>query len=103
MANKVAFYEHVAASQTDQVGGVTGGIGDVLEKLIIIPETTAAGTCQIQDGSGTAVDVFVSGTLADLTPIVLDFGPNMVSRAGAWSITTGANVHAIAIGKFSLS
>lgn len=92
-------YELIAASQTDQALGATGIKGDILERLIIVPETTGAGTVAIQDGDGTAINVFVAGTLADLSPIVIDFG--MPSIVGAWSVTTGANVHVIAIGQFS--
>jgi hypothetical protein len=91
-------YELVAASATDQVAGPVGGRGDVLERLIIVPETTAAGTVAIQDGDGTAINVFVTGTLADLSTIVIPIGAR--SRVGAWSITTGANVHVIAVGSF---
>ena len=98
MSVDATMYELVAASQTDQVCGPTGGTGDLLERLIIVPETTAAGTVAIQDGSDTAINVLVTGTLADLTPIVVEIGAR--SAAGAWSITTGANVHAIAVGRF---
>lgn len=91
-------YETVAAGQTAQALGVTGITGDILECLIIVPETTAAGTVALLDGT-TSMNVFVTGTLSDLHPIVLPFG--MKSRTGKWSVTTGANVHVIAIGQFS--
>lgn len=94
-------YELVAASQTDQALGATGKAGDVLERLVIVPETTGAETVAIQDGDGTAINVFVAGTLSDLHPIIIDFGRGIRSTAGAWQITTGANVHVIAIGEFS--
>lgn len=95
-------YELVAADQTAQALGATGKLGDVIETLIIVPETTGAGTCAIKDGSDTAINVLVAGTLADLTPIVINFGPEGVrSLQGAWQVTTGANVHIIAIGLFS--
>lgn len=96
IANK---YELVAASQTDQALGATGKAGDILERLIIVPETTGAGTVAIQDGDATAINVLVTGTLSNLTPIVIEF--NMKSTVGAWSVTTGANVHVIAVGQFS--
>lgn len=95
IANK---YETVAASQTDQALGATGARGDVLERLIIIPATTAAGNISIKDGS-TSISVFVTGTLSNLTPITIVF--NMKSVSGAWSVTTGANVSVIAVGQFS--
>lgn len=91
-------YELVAAGQTTQALGPTGGVGDILEKVIIIPETTAAGTVSIKDGSDTAINVFVTGTLEDLKPLVVHLGAR--SRVGAWQITTGTNVHVIAVGRF---
>ncbi len=91
-------YETVAAGQTAQVLGATGAQGDYLERLIIIPETTAAGTVALLDGS-TSVDVFITGTLADLTPITLEL--NSHSETGAWKVTTGANVHVWAVGAFT--
>ena len=91
-------YELIAASQTDQVCGPTGGVGDLLERLIIVPETTGAGTVAIQDGADTAINVFVTGTLSDLHPIIIPLG--MRSATGSWQITTGANVHVIAVGRF---
>lgn len=91
-------YELVAASQTDQVLGPVGGKGDILERCIIVPETTAAGTVAIQDGTDTAINIFVSGTLSDLSTIVVPIGAR--SSNGAWQITTGTNVHVVCIGRF---
>ena len=96
-------YELVAASASAQVIGgqsATGAvsIGDVLQRVIIVPETTGAGTVAIKDGSDTAINIFVAGTLPSLTPIVVDVG--LRSRVGSWQITTGANVHVIAVGRF---
>lgn len=91
-------YETVAASQTDQVLGPTGGAGDLLERLIIVPATTGAGTVQIQDGAGTEITVFTTGTLSDLHTIVIPIGAR--STGGAWKVTTGANVSVIAVGAF---
>lgn len=92
-------YETVAASQTDQALGATGATGDYLSGLLIVPATTGAGTVSIKDGAGSSINVFVTGTLADLTPIWLPLG--MRSAAGAWSVTTGANVSVIAVGSFT--
>lgn len=96
----VGGYETVAASQTDQVLGGAGATGDYLQTLLIVPTTTAAGSVSIKDGSGSAITVFTGGgTLVDLKPIILPLG--MRSAAGAWSVTTGANVSAIGIGTFT--
>src|SRR5688572_736482 len=50
--------ETVAASQTDQVLGATGGAGDYLTGLLIVPATTSPGAVSIKDGGGSAVTVF---------------------------------------------
>jgi len=94
-------YETVAASQTAQALGATGAAGDVLNGLIIIPATTSPGAVQIKDGGGTAITVFAGGasSVADLKPFFLPL--RIVSAAGAWQVTTGANVSAIGIGKFT--
>ncbi len=91
-------YELVSAGASDQALGPVGGAGDILERLIIVPETTGAGTVSIKDGTGSAMNVFVAGTLSDLHPIVLPLG--MRSKIGAWKVTTGSNVHVISIGRF---
>lgn len=92
-------YELVAKSQSDQVLGPTGAAGDLLHGLLIVPETTAAGTVAIKDGGGSAINVFVTGTLADLKPHWLPLGIRSVD--GAWKVTTGDNVHVIAVGSFT--
>lgn len=92
-------YEPVAASQTDQAMGATGALGDYLKRVVIVPATTAAGTVSIKDGSGSAINIFVSCTLADLRPIVVDL--EMRSSSGGWKITTGLNVSAIGVGRFT--
>lgn len=95
-------YELVAASQSDQILGTTGGVGDTLSHLIIVPETTAAGTVAIKDGNGSAINVLVAGTLADLTPIYVPIqAACTATTTPGWKITTGANVHVLAFGSFS--
>lgn len=91
-------YEAIAASQTDQVLGATGATGDFLSHIVIQPATTGAGTVTVKDGT-TAIFTFTSGTLADLSPIIVPF--NLASASGAWKITTGANVAVLAIGDFT--
>lgn len=101
--NAVPGYETVAAGQTDQVLGGAGAIGDYLERVIIVPGVAAAGVVSIKDGSGSAISLFAGGgttALPDLMPVVVELG--MRSNAGAWSVTTGANVTVIAVGNFTL-
>lgn len=94
-------YETVAASQTDQVLGVTGAAGDFLHKVIIVPATTSPGAISIKDGSGSSITIFAGGasSVADLKPIPVEF--NIRSTNGAWKLTTGANVSALGIGRFT--
>lgn len=93
-------YETVAASQSNHVLGNTGAVGDVISGVLIVPGTTGAGTVSLKDGSGTAFNIFVAGTLTDLKPIFIPF-PDVRSVLGAWQLTTGANVTAVAFGIFT--
>ncbi len=92
-------YETVAAAATDQALGASGAAGDWLRGLLIVPATTGAGTVSIKDGAGSGINVFVSGTLADLTPIWIPLW--IKSTSGAWKVTTGSNVSVIAVGNFT--
>lgn len=94
-------YETVAAGQTAQALGPTGAKGDILQRLIIIPGTTSPGAVAIKDGSNNAVTVYTGGSSAidQLNPVVLEIGAR--SAVGAWQVTTGSNVTAIAIGRFT--
>jgi len=100
-------YETVAASQTDQVLGPNGHSGDRIARLHIVPATTSPGAVSIKDGSGSAITVFTGGaaSVADLTPITVDFGPDGIrashSANTGWKVTTGANVSLIATGSYT--
>ena len=94
-------YEVVAKSQTGQVLGLVGAAGDYIERVVIVPETVAAGIVSLLDGS-TSNNLYVGGAttaLTELKPITVELG--MYSQNGAWSITTGDNVHVYAIGRFT--
>lgn len=96
------YYETVAAGQTDQVLGATGGAGDELHRLTIIPAAADCGAVSIKDGAGSAISLFAGGgttNLADLRPFTVEVG--MRSRGGGWKVTTGANVSVIAVGEFT--
>lgn len=94
-------YETVAASQTNQALGAAGAIGDFLQGLLIIPGTTSPGAVSIKDGSGSVITVFTGGasSVSNLVPFFVVIGAKSV--AGAWSVTTGANVSAIGLGDFT--
>lgn len=94
-------YETVAASQTAQALGATGNAGDYLMGLVIIPATTSPGAVSIKDGSGAAITVFAGGASSVSTLIPFTVPLNVVSNNGAWQITTGADVSAIAVGNFT--
>ena len=94
-------YEDVAASQTNQVLGDGGTeAGQYLNHLILMPATTSPGAVTLTDGP-TALTIFAGGasSVSNLAPIVVFLGCN--SKAGAWRITTGANVAVRAVGDFN--
>lgn len=99
-------YETVAAGQSDQILGPTGKAGDVLLGLTIVPATTGAGAVSIKDGGGSSITVFTGGvgSLTELKPIDINFGPEGLrcvnSATPGWKVTTGANVSVIARGRF---
>ena len=93
----IGHYEDVAKSQTAQVLGASGAVGDYLQGILVVPETTAPGTIALLDGD-VSRNILVTGTY-ELRPIWLALGMRSVN--GAWKITTGDNVHCIAVGVFS--
>jgi hypothetical protein len=92
-------YETVAASQADQVLGVTGGTGDFLHALVIVVATAATAQVQIKDGSGSAITVFPNSPGGGIGTYTVEM--NIVSTGGAWKVTTGAGVSVLAIGRFT--
>lgn len=95
-----AEYETVAASQTAQVLGATGGTGDYISGLLVIPATTSPGNVLLLDNA-TSITVFTGGStsVSNLVPFFIPLG--MKSVSGAWKVTTGANVSVIGIGNFT--
>lgn len=93
-------YETVAASQTAQPLGATGATGDFINGLLVIPATTSPGNVLLLDNA-TSITVFTGGatSVSNLVPFFIPLG--MTSVSGAWKVTTGANVSAIGIGKFT--
>lgn len=95
-----AEYETVAASQTAQVLGPTGAVGDDIDGILVIPATTSPGVVTLLDNA-ISIPVFVGGasSVSNLVPFFIPLGIRSVS--GAWKITTGANVSCIGIGNFT--
>lgn len=91
-------YETVAASQTAQVLGATGAMGDYIGGILVTPATVSAGSISLLDGA-ISIPLFVTGTLGSLIPFAIPLG--IISVSGAWKITTGAAVSVVAIGKFT--
>lgn len=93
-------YETVAASQTAQVLGATGGTGDYLSGLLVTPATTSPGNVIILDNA-ISITVFAGGasSVSNLVPFFIPLG--MYSVSGAWKVTTGTNVSVIGIGNFT--
>lgn len=89
-------YETVAASQTAQVLGATGGTGDLLVRLVISVATAATSTVTLLDGS-TSIVIAAANTPIGVYTVEL----NAYSVTGAWKITTGAGATVIAVGNFT--
>jgi len=90
-------YETVAVSQSDQVIGGVGAIGDLLERVVVSVATAATATCSIKDGSGSAITLTAANTPIGVYTVEL----GIRSSSGAWKVTTGAGATAIAVGKFT--
>jgi hypothetical protein len=81
--------------------GASGKIGDILTRIVVVPAAVGCGKVQVKDGAGAAEDVYAAGVnLTDLRTFTVDFGEGRASKAGGWSVVLGANVTAIALGKF---
>ena len=89
-------YETVAASQTAQVLGGTGAIGDYLHRIIVTVSTALTGTVTILDGS-TSIAIVPASTTIGVYSIEL----NMRSATGPWKVTTGAGASVVGVGIFS--
>lgn len=101
-------YVLVAKSLTQAT--ITLKIGALLERIIIVPETTAAGAVTLYDANGTgevALILYTGGTEgASLRPHVIELGIRNGVRTittdpiAGWYLTTGNNVHCLCIGSF---
>ena len=95
----VVQYETVAASQTDQALGPTGGSSDFLEALLCVVSTAATSQVQIKDGSGSAITVLPNAVGAGIGSYYVPI--NAASTSGAWKVTTAAGVAVFATGRFT--
>ena len=94
-------YQAFAASAGPAALGATGAKGDFLVGILVMPTTTSPGVVTVKDGSNPIV-AFPGGatSVADLKPFFIPVGA-FSSQAGGWSMTTGANLTAVAIGSFT--
>lgn len=94
-------YETVAASQTNQAMGAIGAAGDYMSHVIVSPGTAGCGVVTVLDNATTIAAFPGGGTtaLSNLIPFVIPIG--IISTSGAWKITTGANVTAVGVGRFT--
>lgn len=91
-------YETVAAGTTGQALGATGAAGDLLSHIILVVSTAATAATSILDGA-TSISIFPNSPGGGVGTYTIPL--NLVSVNGAWSVTTGAGVAAIAVGRFS--
>lgn len=91
--------EHVAASATNQVLGVTGGVGDFLHRLVLVVSTAATAAVSIKDGAAAAIPVFPNSPGGGIGTYSIEL--NIRSVSGAWQVTTGAGVAVLGIGRFT--
>lgn len=97
-------YETVAASQTDQILGASGAVGDFLAGLLIVPATTSPGAVSIKDGNGSSITVFTGGasSVTNLVPFFVPIGAKCVNATTpGWKVTTSTNVSVIGTGNFT--
>jgi hypothetical protein len=86
----------VAASQTAQVLGGSGAVGDYLHRIVVTVTATGTSTLSVLDNSTTVL------TMAANTPVgVYSLEINAASASGPWKITTGAGVTVLAVGFFT--
>lgn len=99
MSSENPHIETVAASQTDQVLGDDGAAGDYLSHLLVIVTTAANSLVQLQDGAGTAFDVFPDNPGGGVGTYYVPI--KATSQNGAWSVTTDSGVKVVAFGRFT--
>lgn len=96
--------ETVAASQTAQILGATGAVGDRLDFLLVVPATTSPGNVLLKDGNGSDITLFAGGasSVLSLIPFAIPWGKTCVNETTpGWKVTTGANVSVVGFGDFT--
>lgn len=95
-------YETVAASQTDQILGAAGAVGDFLERLIITVGTAATAAVSIKDGNGSAIPIMPNSPGGGVGVYVVDLGLKaLAATTPGWKVTTGAGSTVVGVGRFT--
>jgi hypothetical protein len=99
---KATDYETVAASQTDQILGPVGRIGDELKRLIITVGTAATAAVSIKDGNGSSIPILPNSPGGGVGVYVVEVGAICSApTTPGWKVTTGAGSTVLAIGRFT--
>lgn len=98
--NNAITYKQVAASQANSLLG--NASGDVLNRVAIIPSAANPGNVTLKDGN-VSIPLFIAGgNVSDGKPFTIDFGfRGLTSVGGNLTMTTGAGVSVLALGKFT--
>ena len=95
-------YETVAVSQTDQILGATGAVGDLLHKVVCVVATAANSEVLIQDGSDTAITLLENAVGEGIGTYVFELNIHSTdATTPGWKITTASGVTVIGIGRFT--
>lgn len=95
-------YETVAASQSDQILGATGAVGDYLETLVITVATAATAAVSIKDGNGSAIPILPNSPGGGVGVYVVPIRLRSVNATTpGWKVTTGAGSTVLAGGSFT--
>lgn len=95
-------YETVAASQTDQILGPVGAVGDVLDRLIITVNTAATAAVSIKDGDGAAIAIMPNSPGGGVGVYTVPVGARAKNATTpGWKVTTGAGSVVLAVGRFT--
>lgn len=95
-------YETVAVSQTDQILGATGSVGDWLQRIIITVATAATAAVSIKDGAGAAISILPNTPGGGVGVYVVELGMKALSpTTPGWKVTTGAGSTVVAVGDFT--
>jgi len=93
-------YEAVAASQTAQILGPVGAVGNILKRLVISVGTAATSTVSIADGDGSAIVITAANTPIGVYTVDIDARCVNATTPG-WKVTTGAGATVLAMGRFT--